>query len=141
MPHAAPRDWNMKKQRKSTSESRRYQKHHLKIEEEQFALVLALREAQEQLKQIGQHCEGVEFDPVVEEEKEALATKCNYFRRRLKSVRESLSRLRSGRFGICDSCGEAISEKRLIALPTASFCLECQQSYEHECAEAVLLRA
>ncbi len=131
----------MKKQKKATAESGRLQKHQLKIEEEQSALVRALREAQEELKQIGQVCEGVEFEPMVQEEKEALAIKCNYYRRRLKSVRESLSRLRSGNFGICDSCGEEISERRLSALPTAVFGLECQQSYEQERAEAVLLRA
>ena len=131
----------MKKRTKGTSENRRYRKHQMKIEQEQFALVLALREAQEQLKELGQGYDGAEFEPIIHEEKEALATKCNYYRRRLKSVKESLARLRSGKFGICDSCGDEISEKRLSALPTALFCLECQESYEHERAEAVLLRA
>ncbi len=113
----------------------------MKIEQEQFALVLALREAQEELKELGQDCEGAEFEPMIHEEKEALATKCNYYRRKLKSVKDSLSRLRSGKFGVCDACGDEIGEKRLSALPTALFCLECQESYERERADAVPLRA
>ncbi len=131
----------MKKLTKGSSENRRYRKHQVKIEQEQFALVLALREAQEQLKELGQDCDGAELEPIIQEEKEALATKCNYYRRKLKSVKDSLSRMRSGIFGVCEACGDDIGEKRLSALPTALFCLSCQESYEHARAEAVLLRA
>lgn len=131
----------MTKQSKSRKPNSRYQKHRLAIEQEQYALMLALREAQEEIRNLGHDSDADEEEVMLTEEREALAVKCDYYRRKLKSVKDSLSRLRSGKFGICESCGDEISEKRLTALPTAHFCLECQQSYEHERADAVLLRA
>lgn len=32
--------------------------------------------------------------------------------------------------GLCQECGEKISEARLVAVPSAKFCIECQQNQE-----------
>lgn len=46
---------------------------------------------------------------------------------RLREVRNALSRLDAGTFGICMGCEENINLKRLSAVPWASFCIACQE--------------
>jgi DnaK suppressor protein len=48
----------------------------------------------------------------------------------LRSLREALARIERGGFGICESCGEAISIKRILANPTAAVCIECKADQE-----------
>jgi len=45
----------------------------------------------------------------------------------LKQVQAALERLRSGQYGICEQCDEAVSEKRLKAVPWTPFCRDCQE--------------
>jgi DnaK suppressor protein len=45
----------------------------------------------------------------------------------LRNVRLALDRLEGGFFGVCAECEEEISPKRLIAVPWAPFCLQCQE--------------
>ena len=49
----------------------------------------------------------------------------------IQEIREALQRLDRGLFGVCDCCGEVISEKRLLARPTSRLCLDCQQRQEN----------
>src|SRR5262245_21539596 len=54
-------------------------------------------------------------------------------RRILKEVVSALQKITDGGgFGACERCGEAISEKRLEALPFARYCIECQRAVEEE---------
>jgi DnaK suppressor protein len=48
----------------------------------------------------------------------------------LLSLREALVRIERGRFGICESCGGAISIKRMLANPAAKVCIECKAQEE-----------
>ncbi|MFO7812498.1 MAG: TraR/DksA family transcriptional regulator [Pelovirga sp.] len=50
--------------------------------------------------------------------------------RRLVLIDAALRTLKSGRFGLCRSCEEPISLKRLEARPETPFCLECQAERE-----------
>jgi DnaK suppressor protein len=45
----------------------------------------------------------------------------------LRNVRSALRRIENGSFGICVQCEEEISSKRLVAVPWAPFCIECQE--------------
>jgi DnaK suppressor protein len=45
----------------------------------------------------------------------------------LRNVRQALSRLDDGTWGICLRCGEDINPKRLNAVPWAPYCISCQQ--------------
>src|SRR5579864_3970911 len=45
----------------------------------------------------------------------------------LRLVNEALDRLKSGDYGICQSCEEPIPAKRLRALPWARYCISCQE--------------
>ncbi len=48
----------------------------------------------------------------------------------LGQVNEALDRIRAGNYGVCMACENAISLKRLAALPWAALCLDCQQIAE-----------
>jgi DnaK suppressor protein len=51
-------------------------------------------------------------------------------RKALHDIDESLRKIEEGTYGICEECGEQISEKRLQVMPTASFCITCQENKE-----------
>jgi len=43
----------------------------------------------------------------------------------LDDVDDALRRLDAGTYGLCERCGQPISEARLEAMPTARRCLDC----------------
>ena len=43
----------------------------------------------------------------------------------LEDVERALEKFGTDRFGICESCGDAISEPRLEARPEARLCIDC----------------
>ncbi len=51
-------------------------------------------------------------------------------RKLISKVKEALDRIDNGTFGICDSCGKPISEKRLMARPVTTQCIECKTEDE-----------
>jgi len=46
----------------------------------------------------------------------------------LRQVRAALRRIHDGTFGVCVECEYEISPKRLLAVPWASRCIECQDT-------------
>ena len=48
----------------------------------------------------------------------------------LEKIDHALKKLEEGTYGICEDCGNDISEQRLKALPFAVHCVECKQSRE-----------
>src|SRR5262249_39906969 len=49
----------------------------------------------------------------------------------LADIRFALQRVDDGSYGLCDCCDNYISEKRLIAIPWAKYCIACQESIDH----------
>ena len=52
----------------------------------------------------------------------------------IMKIRDALDRIERGTYGICQECGEAISERRLMARPVATLCIDCkdwQEKAEH----------
>lgn len=47
--------------------------------------------------------------------------------KRLEEVNTALEKIKKGTYGICEKCGKKIDEKRLMALPTAKYCLNCKK--------------
>lgn len=45
-------------------------------------------------------------------------------------IEEAIERLKDGTFGICDECGEEISEGRLRARPITTMCIKCKSEEE-----------
>ena len=51
--------------------------------------------------------------------------------RRLRTkIEEALERVENGSFGICEECGEDISEGRLEARPVTTLCIKCKEEQE-----------
>jgi DnaK suppressor protein len=52
-------------------------------------------------------------------------------RKLITKIGEALARIEEGAFGICERCGEEISEKRLEVRPVTTLCIKCKQEQEH----------
>lgn len=50
----------------------------------------------------------------------------------LRQVKAALRRIQTGGFGTCVDCEESISPKRLIAVPWALRCIQCQETADRE---------
>ena len=48
----------------------------------------------------------------------------------LNQIDEALRKMDEGRYGICETCDKVISQKRLVAVPYARFCIKCQSEEE-----------
>jgi DnaK suppressor protein len=53
-------------------------------------------------------------------------------RKLINKIKEALGRLDEGEFGICESCGEDISEGRLKARPVTTLCIDCKMEQERQ---------
>ena len=51
-------------------------------------------------------------------------------RNELRMVEEALFKIKGDTYGVCDSCSEYISLKRLEILPLTALCIACQESLE-----------
>ena len=60
--------------------------------------------------------------------------------RSIHDVQTALSKMEDGTYGLCERCDEAISPKRLDAVPWARLCIGCQSKAEAH-AERVEARA
>jgi RNA polymerase-binding protein DksA len=54
----------------------------------------------------------------------------------LRDIEAARLRLQNGEYGTCTDCGMPIGVARLRAYPTAKRCIDCQQKYEREYAQA-----
>lgn len=53
-------------------------------------------------------------------------------RKLIVKIREALDRIENGTFGICEVCGEEISEERLKARPVTTLCIDCKTDEEEK---------
>ncbi|MFH0827927.1 MAG: TraR/DksA family transcriptional regulator [Candidatus Omnitrophota bacterium] len=51
-------------------------------------------------------------------------------RKFLYELEDALKRIEEGTFGICEECKSPVTKARLMALPYARLCLDCQQKRE-----------
>ena len=49
---------------------------------------------------------------------------------RLNEIDDALKRIEEGIFGICEECEKPIAMKRLKAMPSARYCIKCQEIVE-----------
>lgn len=47
-------------------------------------------------------------------------------------IKEALEKIKAGSYGICEECGENISEKRLKVRPIAIVCIDCKTEQENQ---------
>lgn len=65
-------------------------------------------------------------------EQEISRRRLNTCTEKLKRIMEAIEWLNDSTFGIYEECGGEISEKRLLVMPFAAYCLECQEALEDE---------
>jgi len=51
-------------------------------------------------------------------------------RKLINKIKEALDRIEEDTFGICEMCGEEISEARLKARPVTTLCIDCKTEQE-----------
>jgi DnaK suppressor protein len=51
-------------------------------------------------------------------------------RKLIMKMQEAIKRIDDGTFGICEVCGGSISEKRLMARPVTTLCIDCKTKQE-----------
>ncbi|MFZ5586736.1 MAG: RNA polymerase-binding protein DksA [Thermodesulfobacteriota bacterium] len=51
-------------------------------------------------------------------------------RKLIGKIEEALGRIEDASYGICESCGEDISEERLTARPVTTLCFDCKKRQE-----------
>ncbi len=51
-------------------------------------------------------------------------------RKLIAKVQEAIKRIDDGIFGMCEVCGGLISEKRLLARPVTTLCIDCKTKQE-----------
>lgn len=62
------------------------------------------------------------------ENDEVLETLDESSRAEVTQVRAALSRLEAGTYGMCATCGAAIGEARIAAMPSATTCVDCARA-------------
>jgi DnaK suppressor protein len=53
-------------------------------------------------------------------------------RKLLNKIRDAIARIDGDEFGICEECGEEISEARLRARPVTTLCIDCKMEQERK---------
>jgi len=48
----------------------------------------------------------------------------------LKKIDKTLKKIEDGNYGVCESCGEEIGQKRLEARPVTDLCIRCKEEQE-----------
>lgn len=99
---------------------------------------------EELLSEAGKAVSGMSNDSVKENfpdptDRASLETDRNFLlrvkdreRKLITKVKEALERIEDGGYGICEICGDGISEERLEARPVTTCCIECKKEAEAE---------
>ena len=51
-------------------------------------------------------------------------------RKLLAKIKSAIDRIDEGTYGVCEDCGDDISEKRLEARPVTTLCIDCKSEQE-----------
>jgi len=51
-------------------------------------------------------------------------------RKLIQKIKKAIQRTDDGSYGVCDECGEEISESRLKARPETTLCINCKKEQE-----------
>jgi DnaK suppressor protein len=56
--------------------------------------------------------------------------KSKFIDRQIVQIRKALSRIKVGKYGICEECGEMIDTERLAIKPETTVCVKCKNESE-----------
>lgn len=101
-----------------------------KLQQEREHLLAATRQTKERIKELDLAGAGQTDERMSSPDRECLTEAYARQRTRLNSVIRSIERIQEGTFGRCDNCNALIDEKRLNVMPSAQYCVTCQQELE-----------
>ena len=55
---------------------------------------------------------------------------CERDLKKLDQIKEALERMKDDDYGVCESCGDDIAKKRLMAMPFTRLCIKCKNEEE-----------
>jgi len=55
-----------------------------------------------------------------------------HIERRIIQIRKALTRIKLGRYGICEECGQFIDTERLRVFPETTLCIRCMKKKEKQ---------
>lgn len=100
------------------------------LEEQLESLMSQSREAVSQLTEVREN----DADPldlaVTESNRDFTLRLADRERRLVAKIRFALERINQGDYGVCESCGSAITFGRLMARPVATLCIDCKTEAE-----------
>lgn len=83
------------------------------------------------LKELRQQASGDVLDAALDSAQDELSSQlAEVESRELSNIEIALEKMRSGEYGQCEDCSEAIPLARLQALPYATMCIQCQREAE-----------
>ncbi|MEW6181819.1 MAG: TraR/DksA C4-type zinc finger protein [Bacillota bacterium] len=94
---------------------------------EETGLDMSMRESTSELSLYDNHPADVGSE--VFERSKDLALK-NDAEFKIKAIEDALSKMRAGRYGLCDECGSEIAPDRLEAIPHTTMCRRCKTKEE-----------
>lgn len=57
--------------------------------------------------------------------------KAKFLNKRIVQLRKSLTRIKLGKYGLCEGCGKMIDTDRLAINPSATTCVKCEKEKEN----------
>jgi DnaK suppressor protein len=57
--------------------------------------------------------------------------KAKFLNKRIVQLRKSLTRIKLGKYGLCENCGKMIDTDRLAINPSATTCVKCEKEKEN----------
>ena len=108
-----------------------YSKFYQRLKEGKSQLTERLEQLRARRRPLGERREGSPFGKREEEASEAFELEKRLalekkLRNTLAEIDYALEKYEAGTYGLCDSCGQAIEQDRLEALPQANLCLRCK---------------
>lgn len=86
------------------------------------------------------HSNGDMIDGAIKSERDYVSSQlAEVESQELERVENALEQIRTGHYGICETCENVIPIVRLNALPCATRCVKCQRAWEESQAETILL--
>jgi len=99
--------------------------------ENMFVSMLFGNEKSDEKKAVMKTEKGDEVDQATLDREAGMALKLQHREKKyMVKVKGALQRIKDGEFGMCQECGSDISFNRLLARPTAEFCISCKEEME-----------
>lgn len=58
---------------------------------------------------------------------ETIEAQIKDLKRRINDIEDALKKIEKGKYGLCEKCGNQIPLERLLIIPEASYCIECEK--------------